>query len=308
MKKLLTTAALAALCVSGVPASAQTSGTSVQDRIGSILGTLFGGRIGAANTSLDAQWAAGRTPLNDQRNQFYSQVNTEVQAGRLGQADAARIQSDYDALVQVEARYGADGRFDTQERADLSSRYTSLTQVLANRGYASGNNSGYTYGNSNTGYGNDTSATPEVASGRAAFEARVNAAVAARRITRVQGTRLKSDYYTLVQTEASYMRDGVYSASEREDIDARLDAFDTRLDGGVAVSAVLTPRARLDAVTQALPSSGLSVAAKAQLRVEQQDLMRLEAAYARLSASADERAYLERRIGELEVRARVRRY
>ena len=37
------------------------------------------------------------------------------------------------------------------------------------------------------------------------------------------------------------------------------------------------------------------------------DLLRLEAAYARLTATAEERAYLERRLGELEVRARVRR-
>ena len=316
MKKLLTTAALAALCASGVPASAQTTGTSIQDRIGSILGSIFGGRIGTANTSLDAQWAAGRTPLSDQRNQFYSQVNSEVQAGRLGQADAQRIQSDYDALVQIEARYGADGRFDSQERADLSNRYTALTQVLANRGYSNGNNGGYTYDNPNTGsntgsnnnYGNDTSTGPEVANGRAAFEARVNAAVSARRITRVQGTRLKADYYALVQTEASYRRDGVFTDNEREDIDARLDAFDTRLDGAGAATTVLTPRARLDAITRALPSSGLSVAAKTQFRVEQQDIARLEAAYSRLTVTAEERAYLDRRISELEVRARVRRY
>ena len=142
------------------------------------------------------------------------------------------------------------------------------------------------------------------------FETRVNAAVTARRITRVQGTRLKADYAALVRTETEYMRDGAISESERGDLDARLDGLDTRLDGGVSGPApvVLTPRARLDAITQALPSSGLSTSAKAQLRVEQQDLARLEAAYARLTVSADERAYLDRRIAELEVRARVRGY
>jgi hypothetical protein len=43
------------------------------------------------------------------------------------------------------------------------------------------------------------------------------------------------------------------------------------------------------------------------LRVEQEDLSRLAAAYERLTPSADERAYLERRVSELETRAKVRR-
>ncbi|WP_157973368.1 hypothetical protein, partial [Blastomonas sp. UPD001] len=65
--------------------------------------------------------------------------------------------------------------------------------------------------------------------------------------------------------------------------------------------------ARLDAIARALPASGLSASAQAQLRVEHEDLTRLEAAYARLTPSADERAYLDRRLGDLETRARVRR-
>lgn len=51
----------------------------------------------------------------------------------------------------------------------------------------------------------------------------------------------------------------------------------------------------------------LGVAARTRLLVEHGDLLRLEAAYARLTPTAEERAYLERRLVELEVRARVRR-
>ena len=40
------------------------------------------------------------------------------------------------------------------------------------------------------------------------------------------------------------------------------------------------------------------------IRVELGDLQRLETAYARLNVSADDSAYLDRRIGELESRAR----
>ena len=170
--------------------------------------------------------------------------------------------------------------------------------MISDRGYANGN-TGYTY---------DGGSSVDVANGRADFEARVNAAMSSRRITRTQATQLKYDYAALIRTEQSYSRDGSLSESERNDLDARLDALDARIDGGYSTSTTLTSRARLDTILRSLPSSGLSSSAQAQLRVEQQDLMRLEAAYARLSVTADERAYLARRIGELEVRARVRSY
>jgi hypothetical protein len=292
MNKYAILAAAAAMTLTAGPAFAQSTeqDRSQRDRLGSILGTLFGDRSGATGT-LEAQWAAGRTPLTDQRGQFESRVDTEIRSGALSQAVGARVKSDYAALVLLEGRYGADRRFTTQERSDLADRYGALTQVLADRAYADG----------------ATAATAEVADGRGEFDGRVNAAVAARRITRVQGTRLKSDYAALVQAEAGYLRDGLISVSEREDLDSRLDALDGRLGDSTYGAVSLTPRARLDAIVRALPASGLSAAAQAQLRVEHQDLSRLEAAYARLTASADERAYLERRLTELETRARVQR-
>ena len=296
MDKYATLAAAAAITAMATPALAQTTtGQSQTERIGSIFGALFGDRLGTT-TSLEAQWAAGRTPLAMQRNQFDTRVDAEIRTGNLTQAVGARIKADYVSLIELEARYGADQRFTSQERIDLADRYGALTQVLADRGYPDG---GFAGGN--------VAPAADVANGRAEFDGRVTAAIAARRITRVEGTRLKSDYAALVQTEAGYLRDGVISDAERDDLDIRLDALDARVVGSTNASAVLTPRARLDAIVRALPSSGLSSIAQAQLRVEQQDLSRLEAAYARLSVSADERAYLERRLGELEVRARLRR-
>lgn len=296
MNKFATLAATAAMTVMASPAIAQTTtGQSQSDRIGSIFGALFGDRFGGT-TSLEAQWAAGRRPLATQRNQFDSRVDTEIRTGSLTSAVGARIKADYESLVQLEARYGADQRFTTQERNDLADRYGTLTQVLADRGYG------------DNGYANGTDVpVADVANGRVDFDARVTAAVSARRITRVEGTRLKSDYAVLVQAEAEYLRDGSISDSERDDLDSRLDALDARVAGSTYATAIITSRARLDTIMRALPSSGLSSTAQAQLRVEQQDLSRLEAAYARLNATADERAYLDRRLGELEVRARVRR-
>jgi hypothetical protein len=244
------------------------------------------------STSIESQWAAGRKPLATQRGQFNARIDGEVRSGSLTTANGARMKSEYDELIALEARYGADGRFTSQERTELGDRYGALTQALTEGGF------------SNDG----DSKTLSVAEGRADFDRRVNAGVSARRLSRTEGTRLKSDYAALIQTEASYARDGV-SSRERQDLDTRLDALDARVGdtayGGNA--AVLDNRSRLANVERALSSSGLKAAAQAQVRVELGDLTRLDAAYARAAPTSDDRSYLERRIADLETRARVRR-
>ena len=301
MKIFTTLSAATLLACIAQPALAQTStdtapqSTRAQDRLNAILGTLFGNQTGTTD-SIDAQWAGGRTPLATQRAQFDSRIDADVRSGALSQTTGIRLKSDYAALVQLEARYGADGRFTTSERTELADRYGDLTQAIADRGY--GND-----------WEDDAPTSPVIAEGRAEFNARVDSSVAARRITRSQGIRLKADYAALASTEASYLRDGVLSDRERTTLDTRLDAIDVRVgDGGYAGGApVMTPRARLDAIARALPSSGLSASLRTQISVEHEDLSRLEAAYSRLTVSADERAYLDRRLTDLETRARVRR-
>lgn len=294
MKSLAIMTSAIALGVMTTTALAQTTETEQgqsrqQERVGAILSSLFGDRLGTG--SLEAQWATGRMPLATQRAQFESRVDTEVRSGALNQTTGTRLKSDYADLVQVEARYGADRRFTTQERTDLSDRYGRLTQVFADRGYGDEGKSG------------------DVAKGKPEFERRVDASVTARRLSRVEATRLKSDYSALVEVETGYLRDGTLSTREREDLDSRLDALDGRVGdtnyaGG---SRPQTPRSRLDAIASALPKSGLANAAKAQLQVEHGDLARLEAAYGRSNPSADDQAYLDRRLNNLETRARIRR-
>lgn len=280
--------AAASIALTAVPATAQT--TSTRDRIGQVLGNLLG--VGNfSNASLDGQWRAGRSPLSNQRTQFDARVDADVRSGTLTQATGTRLKADYTALVDLEARYGADGTFTTTERADLTARYNAVLQVLADGRYANG----------------DVYARAEISEGQAEFNRRVDASVRARKITRVAGTRLKADYAALIRTEADYLRDGALSDSERDDLDARLDALDVRV-GDVVYTAPVTAKARLDAIARALPTSGrLGVSARTQLLVEHSDLVRLEAAYARLTPTAEEQAYLDRRLAELELRARVAR-
>ena len=293
LSKLFATAAFLATAST---AAAQTTTqndqqTRQQDRINSIFGALFGDRTGSTG-SLESQWASGRTPLANQRTQFDSRIDSDVRSGALDQRTAARLKTDYAELVQLELRYGADRRFTMQERSELAERYNALTQVLTNQ----------TYGD------NNDFQSPNVAEGESEFIARVDASLAARRISRVTGNRLKADYRLLTQTEANYLRDGMLDERERDDLDARLDALDARV-GDTAYSGsnnALPARARLAAIANAISSNNLSAAAQAQLRVEHSDLSYLEAAYARLTMTADDRRYLESRLSDLERRLQIR--
>ena len=288
MKSYLLVAAASAVLLSA-PATAQSGGAqpTSNNRLQQILGTMFGQNTTASN-SLEAQWRIGRTPLADQRAQFDARIDGDARSGALTSSSAARLKSEYATVVQLEQRYASDGVFTTSERSQLIDSYGELTQTLADGGYAD----------------NSTTDRAAVGDGRVEFNTRVDAAVSARQLTRVASSRLKSDYATLVQVEANYLRDGRLTDTERDDLDQRLDALDARLDGG---AVAVTPRTRLDVIARALPASRLSVAAQAQLRIEHGDLVRLASAYDRLTPTTDERAYLERRLINLETRARVAR-
>ena len=296
MYKLSTFLATVAVLASASSVAAQNTSqddqqSRQQDRINSIFGALFGDRS-ASSGSLESQWATGRTPLANQRTQFDSRIDSDVRSGALDQRTASRLKTDYAELVQLELRYGADRRFTIQERTDLAERYNALTQVLTNQTY-----------------GDDYSTqSPNVAEGQPEFIARVDASIAARRISRVAGNRLKADYRLLTQTEANYLRDGMLDERERDDLDARLDALDMRV-GDTAYSGnnnTISPRARLSAIANAISTSNLSTTAQAQLRVEHGDLSYLEAAYARLTMTTEDRRYMESRLNDLERRLQIR--
>lgn len=122
--KTLTALAAGAITLSTAGlAQAQTpygqSQSSGQEVFAQILQNLFGGQTSG---SIDAEWSRGRRALGSQQATFNSRLDAQVRSGALQSYSADRIRSDYDALVQLEARYGQDGRFTTQERQELASR------------------------------------------------------------------------------------------------------------------------------------------------------------------------------------------
>lgn len=277
--KLLAASAAALTLASGA-ASAQTpygqtpygqspyGQTQTQsDPISAILGALFGDRLGVSST-LDSEWSRGRRPLNTNRTQFESRLNADVRSGSISSSAASSLSAEYYELVQLEARYTADGRVTTQERADLAERY----RAFSTRYQAGGQGGGY-----DDGY----DSWRPLSESRTSFEARLDAGVRNRSLTRGQATRLSTDFNALVQLEAGYERNGI-DARERQDLEARWaelnrrvgDNYDGGYDSGDNYGS--DPRgAQIEARIAAGERSGaISRTEAASLRQELRDLTR----------------------------------
>lgn len=300
--KTLTAVAAGALALAAaVPAAAQTQPYQTQPSTGDqVLGAILGAIFGTGQQSLDDQWRRGRRPLYEGQTQFQTRLDAGVRDRSLTYDQSTRLRADYADLVALETRYYSDRSFSTSERADLTERYRQLSQRLQG-GYDDG------YG----GY-DDYNGYATIAEGRTAFDARVDAALRNRDISRTESTRLKSDYYALVQLETSYSRNGLDSR-ERADLQTQLRALNERVGddydtGGYGSGDYRTRLGRVGtAISSGERAGWINRTEGERLRTELEDLTRLEAAYAPSGFNTDENSYLARRLGEIEARVRIRR-
>lgn len=307
IKTLMAASAGALALASAAPVLAQSqpyypTQTQPQTQPGSgdqVLGAILGAIFGTNQQSLDDQWRRGNRPLYNGQTQFQTRLDAGVRDRTMTYDQATRLRSDYADLVALETRYYSDRSFSTSERADLTERYRQLTLRL---------DGGYDDGGYDDGYGGYGT----IAEGRTAFEARVDAALRNRDITRTESTRLKSDYVALIQVETSYSRNGI-DARERADLQTRLQALNERVgddwdNGGYGSGDYRSRLSRISAAIDSGTRSGqISRTEGDRLRTELEDLTRLEAAYAPSGFNTDETSYLTRRLGELETRVRIRR-
>jgi len=267
----------------------QTTPQGPDGVIGALLGAVFGDAFGSQTGQAQAdEWSRGRRPLADGRANLTARLDASVRDGSINRDEARRLSSDYDGLVQLEARYAADGRVTTQEAADLRERYRLLAQRLDDQGQGGG-------------YG-----WQSLSSRRADFDARVDRALNDRDITRAQATRLRSDFQALVQVETGYQRNGL-DAREEADLTARYQTLIDRLggdDGGYGGDRWAEVEARIVAGER---SGAINRNEAGRLRTELGDLTRLDAAYRADGLNTDERQYLDRRFGELDTRVRAGR-
>lgn len=193
----------------------QTPGVSQQP--GGIIGALFGAVFGNAfgnDQQIEDDYSNGRRPLGERREALEARIDAGVRDGSISRAEASRLGSEYNALVQLENRYAADGRLTTNERTDLRDRYRALSQRVGDA-------------RDDGDYG-----WQSLSDQRIAFNARVDASLRDRRISRTEASRLRNEFDTLVRLETSYRRDGL-SDRERQDLTTRLADLDRRIgDGG----------------------------------------------------------------------------
>ena len=299
--KLLIAAAGGALLFSSAgSAQAQSQqGSGILERL---LGSVFGSNQQASEQTLEADWNQQRRPFAQRRAVLESRIDAAVRDGSLGRREADDMRREYDDIVRLEAQYSAAGGMSQQERSDLRMRYRALSQRVDGQGYGQGS------GRSDE---RDEGRWQPMSTRAMEFEQRIAAGLRDRSLTRMDATRLRSDWQALAQVEASYQRGGIDSREEA-DLVARYDALEARLGGGGGSAGGgpgggfgddrNTARwAGLEArLADAERGGRVSRSEIAQMRAQLSDLARLDAAYAVGGYNTDERTYLTRRYGEID--------
>jgi hypothetical protein len=285
---VLIAAAGGALLLSAA-AIAQTPGQQQSDVLSQMLGAMFGTSQQASEQTLESDWNQGRQPFAQRRATLDARIDTSVRDGSLSRYEADQIRREYDDIVRLEAQYSADGSVSPQQRSDLRARYRALTQRVGGQGYAQ------------AGYQEDGRWQP-LASRYGAFDQQVNAGVRNRSLSQSDAARLRADWRTLAQVEAGYQRGGI-DAREQADLWARYNAIDGRLGGGYGFGSDRNPVRWSQLETRlavAERNGSISRNEVALVRSQLGDLARLDAVYAVGGYSADQRAYLTQRYGELD--------
>lgn len=273
------------------------------DVLGQLLGSIFGNNQQASEQALESDWNQGRRPFEQRRGQLEARIDTAVRDGSLSRGEANAMRREYEDIVDLEARYAADGNVSQQQQQDLRSRYRSLARQV--RGQAAGGDSQGNGPGAGQGGDRDDRRWQPLTTRNAAFEQRVTTALRNRRLTQAEATRLRADWRTLGQTEAAYRLGGIDNR-EQADLWARYDVIDGRLGGGAGSSAGGFDRdparwGRMEAQLVTAERNGrISRTDAVQMRAQLSDLARLDSAYATGGYNPDQRAYLTRRYGELD--------
>lgn len=169
------------------------------------------------------------------------------------------------------------------------------------------------FGATNSIEGQWASGQTPLANQRAQFESRVDAQVASGVLTQATGTRVKSDYYDLVQLESRYAADRRFTSAERDELGDRYGALTQVLaDGAYADNGTTTVASADVAVNQAqfntrvdtaLANRRITRAESRRLKNDYAAVARVEAGYmndGRLTAA--EAADLDTRLDALDAR------
>jgi hypothetical protein len=295
--QLLAAASGALLLAVPTIATAQGQQSYAQAQQGGILDQLLGAVFGqspqASEQVLESDWNQGRRPFEQRRASLDLRIDAAVRDGSLGRREADDLRREYNEIVRLESEYAADGSVSPQQRSDLRSRYRVLAQRVGGQGY------GRPYGQGGT---QDQERWQSLSTRTAGFEQRVTTGLRSRDLTPAEAMRLRADWRTLSQLEASYQRGGI-DPREQADLWARYNSLEARIGGsGAQVAMGNNPRwSELERRLASAEQSGRVTRNEAvQVRAQLSDLTRLDGAYATGGYGAEQQAYLNRRHGELD--------
>jgi hypothetical protein len=260
-----------------------------------LLGSVFGSNQQVSEEALETDWNQGRRPFEQRRTALEARIDTAVRNGSLSRGEADEIRREYADIVRREQQYSANGNVSQEQRRELRTRYRALTQRIGGSGSGTG-----------MGDGQDAGRWLPMASRTNEFERRISEGLRARTLTQTEATRLRADWRSLAQVEASYQRGGI-DAREEADLWSRYNAIDRRFGGdansggGFGDDHNTARWSQLETRLATAEQSGrISRTEAVHVRAQLSDLARLDASYASSGYNADERAYLAQRYGQLE--------
>ena len=177
-----------------------------------IISLLAAGAMAAATSSLAA--TADWQNMDGRRANLDQRIDTGVRNGSLNGAEAAELRGEFSQITNLELTYrNTGGGLSADERSDLDRRMDLLGRNIQ---YYS------------------VSAQPprwqSINARQAALEMRIKQGVTSGALTHAQAVRLRTDFRGIVRLEATYRRSGgAFTASERTDLDRRMDALSARV-------------------------------------------------------------------------------
>ncbi len=291
MKSIFVLGAATSALLLSTTAMAQEQRQQQGNILEQLLGSVFGTNEQASEQTLESDWNQGRRPFAQRRAALEQRIDSAVRDGSLGRSEADQMRREYNEIVRLEAQYSANGNMSQQQRSDLRRRYRALNQRIGGQYSGQPADQG--------GYQNE-GRWQMLSTRNADFEQRISTGLRNRSLTQAEATRLRSDWRSLAQLEASYQRGG-FDAREQADLWSRYNAIDSRLGGGFGNDGNSARWSQLETRLAASERGGsISRNDATQVRAQLSDLVRLDAAYATGGYSADERTYLTRRYGELD--------
>jgi chaperonin cofactor prefoldin len=263
--------------------------------------------LAATALTLAAPAVASAQSIGERQVSLDQRIDAGIRSGQLTSTEAAQLRAEFNDLLRLESRYRRDG-LSAAERDDLDRRFDMLSQrirVERRDGQDRGDRYDRDRGDGERVGGNINQRERDI-------EARIEAGVRNRTLTRYEAAELRNELDALERIEADYRASGRgLSPVEREYLDRRLDLLERRLrverqDDDRRWSRLDARQAAFDQqLDQAVRDRRLSPSAAANLRAEFRATARLERQYRANGITPAERAELNRRLDRMEANLRA---